>query len=144
MSNSGWKPSAEMFTACTNIGVHVLSICAILHYADERIEIKAINSFNEKLLFVRRHISHDIQPICSTFTPENGIVDGLNVSNGMLMHTAQSFHEFHLIACDLAIVSNCKPETNRILYHRYTAYASTISSIDSIFTTFNEITFHFA
>lgn len=35
----------------------------VLHYVDECIEIKAINSSNEKLLFVRRHILHDLLPI---------------------------------------------------------------------------------
>lgn len=100
--HNGWKPNDELLTA----GVHGCKVSSQLHYADERIKMKAIDMLHEKLLFVRRHILHDILPICSTFSPEHEIVDGLNVSNGMLMHTAQSFQQFNLIACYLAIVFN--------------------------------------
>lgn len=54
-----------------------------LQYADKRID----ETLNEKLLFVRRHILHDLLPMCFTFGPEHGIVDGLNVSMEALMHS---------------------------------------------------------
>lgn len=107
--------------------------------------MKAIDMLHEKLLFVRRHILHDILPICSTFSPEHEIVDGLNVSNGLLMHAAaQSFQQFNLIACDLAIVFNWKLKSK--LYAIFVVWHTTapISLFRFCFLPHSiEITFHF-
>lgn len=72
-------------------------------------KMNAIDTLLEIWLFVRRHILHDILPICfTTFSPEHGHPSMDWMCQTECWCTAQPFHEFNLIAYDLAIVFNRK------------------------------------
>lgn len=99
---------------------------------------KEIDTLHEKLLFVKRHILHDILlPTCSTFGPELEIVDGLNVSNGLLMHISTVFSaiQFNCIGFGDCFQPKTRHQTSCCL--RCVAYIGTHFAIDFAFVTFN-------